>query len=250
MIPIHCISLASKTERRDFMAEQFARLNLSHQFFDAIQIDLAAGWPTCYDRQRRLAYTGVDMRAGEMGCFLSHRQVWLNFLQTNDPLCLVVEDDVLLSADFPVVVEALCKQPQRWDFVRLFAFFPRQTFGTQIITGKYRLIDYLQQPNGTQGYLLNRKAAAILLAHTETMWHAIDNAIDREWEHGLWLKGVKPNVLSHQEEFETTLGVGHKARLSWRRKLARESFRFGSNLRKQFWLLNKRLRLLSGNTIR
>ncbi len=243
MITIQCISLASKPERRAFMAEQFAQRNLSHRFFDAIQVDLSAGWPASYDRQRRLAYTGVDLRAGEMGCFLSHRQVWMEFLQTNEPCCLVLEDDVSISADLTTVVEALCRMPQHWHFVRLFEMFQRRKFPAKTITGKYHLIDYLHQPNGTQGYLMDRHAAKVLLAHTATMWHTIDNTIDREWEHGLWLKGINPDALSHQLEFETTLGTWQKAHLSWRQKIAVGCFRLGSNLRKQLWLLKKRLQL-------
>ena len=250
MITIQCISLASKPERRAFMAEQFAQLALPHRFFDAIQIDLSAGWPTSYDRQRRLAYTGVDLRAGEMGCFLSHRQVWLEFLQTDAPYCLVLEDDVLISPDFPAVVEALCQMPQHWNFVRFFEMFPKRSVPAQAITGKYHLIDYLQQPNGTQGYLLNRHAAKILLAHTATMWHTIDNTIDREWEHGLWLKGINPDALSHQLEFETTLGAWQKAHLPWQRKIAVGWFRVGSNLRKQLWLQKKRLQLRLRSTFK
>ena len=243
MITIQCISLASKPERRAFMAEQFARLNLPHRFFDAIQVDLSAGWPALYDRERRLAYTGIDLRAGEMGCFLSHRQVWQEFLQTEEQYCLVLEDDVSISEDFQEVVEALCQMPREWNFVRFFEMFPRHSVAVKVITGKYHLIDYLQQPNGTQGYLLNRHAANILLAHTATMWHTIDNTIDREWEHGLWLKGVNPDALSHQLEFETTLGVWQKANLPLRRKIAIGCYRIGSNLSKQVWLVKKRLQL-------
>lgn len=225
------------------MAEQFARLRLAHRFFDAIQIDLASGWPASYDRQRRLGYTGADLRAGEMGCFLSHRQVWLEFMETDEPFCLVLEDDVSISSEFQDVVEALCRMPEQWNFVRFFEMFPRKSFQAKNILGKYQLIDYLQQPNGTQGYLLDRHAAKTLLAHTAMMWHTIDNTIDREWEHGLWLKGVSPDLLSHQLDFETTLGVWQKKRLPWQRKLAVGCFRIGSNLRKRFWFLKKHLQI-------
>lgn len=232
------------------MAEQFTRLDLPHYFFDAIQVDLANAWPTAYDRRRRLAYSGVDMRAGEMGCYLSHRQVWRDFLKTPEPLCLVLEDDVLLSNDFPEVVEALCAMDRQWDFVRLFEMFSEKQFHPQRINGNYQLIDYLQQPKGTQGYLLNRHAAQILLDYTEVMWHAIDNAIDRDWEHGLWLKGITPDLLTHQLEFETTLGTWHKLHLPWQRKIARELYRVGSNLRKQSWMIKKRWQLRSGSRAR
>ena len=71
----------------------------------------ARGWPDIYARQQRLRHSGVDMRAGEMGCYLSHREIWKSFLASDDELCLVLEDDVEIGPDFAAVVNALCADP-------------------------------------------------------------------------------------------------------------------------------------------
>jgi len=240
VITVNCISLADQRERRDYMRRQLDVCGLPYRFFDAIRVDLARGWPENYDRQQRLEHSGVDLRAGEMGCYLSHREVWKAFLASDEELCLVLEDDVEIRPDFADVVTALCNNRQDWEFVRLTGVFARTAFPLRRLVGEHFLVDYLEQPNGTQGYLLNRNAARRLLAYTERMAHAIDMAIDHEWEHGVNIMGVKPGPIVHQEEFETTLGAWSKPRLSLRKKLMRELHRAGGNLKKQLWLARKR----------
>jgi glycosyl transferase family 25 len=242
-VTIQCISLADQHDRRQYMRAQLDALGMPYRFFDAVRVDLSHGWPEMYARKRRLAHSGVDLRAGEIGCYLSHRQVWQRFLAGDDELCLVIEDDVELHADFAEVVNALCDSHADWEFVRLFAIMKKPSFPARPIIGPYRIVDYLAQPNGTQGYLLNRRAAERLVAYTATMWQAIDMAIDCEWDHGVAVQGVEPHVLAHPEIFETTLGDSNKPRLGLRQKLLREVHRARHNLRKQAWLRRKRGRL-------
>ena len=243
MITVNCVSLADEHARRDYMRRQLDACGLPYRFFDAVRIDLARGWPESYARQQRLRHSGIDMRAGEMGCYLSHREIWKAFLAGDDELCLVLEDDVEIGPDFAAVVNALCDDTRDWEFVRLTGVFPRTAFPLRRVAGEHFLVNYLAQPNGTQGYLLNRRAARRLVDYTADMAHAIDMAIDREWEHGVNIMGVVPGPISHQETFETTLGSASRLRLSLRQKLMRELHRAGGNIRKQLFLAKKRRQL-------
>jgi glycosyl transferase family 25 len=240
MINVHCISLADQHERRAYMRRQLDACGLPYRFFDAIRVDLARGWPECYSRQERLDHSRVDMRAGEMGCYLSHRAVWQTFLDSDQELCLVLEDDVELCPDFGEVVNALCANRKDWEFVRLTGTFKQTAYPLRRLVGEHVLVNYLEQPNGAQAYLLNRDAARRLLAHTERMAHAIDMAIDQEWEHGVNIMGVEPGPIRDEKIFETTLGRASKPKLSLRQKFMRELHRAGSNFRKQLWLAKKR----------
>ena len=243
MITVNCISLADEQVRRDYMRRQLDACGLPWRFFDAVRIDLGEGWPESYARQQRLRQSGVDMRAGEMGCYLSHREIWMSFLAGDDALCLVLEDDVEIGPDFAAVVNALCEDTSDWEFVRLTGVFPRTPYPLRRLAGEHFLVEYLEQPNGTQGYLLNRRAARRLVDYTACMAHAIDNAIDREWEHGVSIMGVVPGPISHQLTFVTTLGNMTKPRLTLRQKLMREIYRASSNIGKQLFVAKKRRRL-------
>lgn len=244
---IYCISLASELGRRQFMSEQLQALGLSFSLLDAVRYDLSQGFPPQYAQQRRLRHSCVDLRAGQIGCYLSHRLAWQTFLNTSDAHCIVLEDDVQLHADFVATVNTLLREPGDWEFVRFFPFFPRKHLHVKDLGNGHHLVEYLNQPRGTQGYILTRKMAEVLLSHTETMEFPIDDAIDRDWEHRMPLYGVEPAILSHMENFASTLAGGNKLSLSVGQKLLREYHRAGSNLGKQWWILRKRLRHALGN---
>lgn len=242
MLPtITCISLADQHERRAFMKTQLDACGIPYRFMDAIRVDLKNGWPASYQREQRLRHSCIDLRAGEMGCYMSHRQVWQQFLQSTEELCFVLEDDVQLHADFAPTIRALIGRRDAWEFVRLFGMFKRPTRSLLELGGAHRLVDYDKQPSGMQGYLMNRAAAARLVDHTQQMIYPIDVAIDRDWEHGVPMTGVEPSVISHPELFETTLGSGQRVKLSLRQKLIREYYRVGPNIKKQIWIFKKRL---------
>ena len=238
---IICISLSDQHDRRAFMTSQLNAIGVPFQIMDAVRVNLDTGWPEAYDRKARLRYAPSDLRAGEAGCYLSHQQCWQLFLKSDNDLCCILEDDVRLKDDFLQTVEALCASRDSWDLVRLFGVFQRSFKKLQRIYGDHYLVDYLtKQPNGTQGYLMNRYAAKKLLSHTSKMIYAIDESIDREWEHRLRMRGLDPAVLSHNV-FASTIGkrIVNKKTLAGR--FVREYFRMGSNLRKQIWACQKRL---------
>ena len=238
---IICVSLSDQHDRRTFMTSQLNAIGVPFQIMDAVRVNLDAGWPEAYDRKARLRYTLSDLRAGEVGCYLSHQQCWQLFLKSDNELCCILEDDVRLHKDFLQTVEALCESRDSWDLVRLFAFFPCSSKKLQRICGDHYLVDYLvKQPNGTQGYLVNRHAAQKLLEHTATMIHAIDDSIDREWEHRLRMRGLEPAVVSHND-FASTIGKRSEVKKTLAGRFVREYFRMASNLRKQIWGFRKRL---------
>jgi len=238
---IICISLSDQHDRRAFMTSQLNAIGVPFQIMDAVRVNLDTGWPEAYDRKARLRYAPSELRAGEIGCYLSHQQCWQVFLKSNNTLCCILEDDVRLHEDFLQTLEALCASSDSWDLVRLFGIFNRSFKKLQRICGDHYLVDYLvKQPNGTQGYLMNRHAAKTLLDHTAKMIHAIDESIDREWEHRLRMRGLEPAILSHND-FASTIGkrIDNKKTLAGR--FVREYFRIDSNLRKQIWACRKRL---------
>lgn len=241
---IVCISLADKLDRREFMRSQFEANHLPYRFLDAIRVDLTKQWPALYNRTKRLSYAKKDLRAGEMGCYMSHRQAWQEFLDSGEELCLVLEDDVQLQKNFKQIVLALCARKDTWDFVRLFGFFKRPSQKLCELYDEHYLVDYLKQPLGTQGYLINRSCAERFLRHTAEMVYPIDNAIDQEWAHRITMLGVEPSVLAHPEIFETTLGSESRVKLPLRQKLSRELYRAGTDMKKQLWVMKKRLRYL------
>lgn len=143
---------------------------------------------------------------------------------SEDRFCCVLEDDVELQAGFAENLAALCNQAQVWDVVRLYGVFRRDSAKLLELTPGRWLVDYFEQPRGTQGYV-QLAAAERLLRHTEKMSCAIDDAIDRGWEHKLRLYGIEPYLVIEQLQHASTIGNRKRAPLTLWRRISREIHR-------------------------
>jgi len=224
------------------MAEQFQKRGLNARFLDAVCPDLSKGWPAIYNRKKRSRTKGYDMNQGEIGCFMSHRQAWTEFLNSEEKITCVLEDDVELDKDFENVLTILCSLAHQWDVVRLYGVFQRKDVRLlEFMPGRW-LVDYFEHPRGTQGYVLNREAARRLLKHTETMHCPIDDSLDRGWQHKLRFYGIKPYILNEMSNnISTIANRKHRRQNCWRR-LCQEFNRSGTNIRKKIWVLGKWIR--------
>ena len=96
VIPVYFINLDRSPDRRAEMSQRLSALgiafervpaidgrSLSSSAVDAVRID-TPGWK--------------PLSAGEIGCFLSHRECWRRIAQGDEAYGCVFEDDVLLSS--------------------------------------------------------------------------------------------------------------------------------------------------------
>jgi glycosyl transferase family 25 len=60
------------------------------------------------------------------------------------------------------------------------------------------LIEYLDRPLGTQGYLMTREGAERFLRHCRVVRRPLDDELDRSWEHGVPCLGLFPFPLIEQ----------------------------------------------------
>jgi glycosyl transferase family 25 len=130
---------------------------------------------------------------GMLGCFLSHRNLWLKILREPEPYQMVLEDDVIPVSDFPTRVQQCLEELQRhpqtaetWDVLLLGAFscvHPDQRYGMfrvqAILLGDGRKPRFVtphchvpHRPLGTFGYILTKRGARKLLQRAyKPGWH-------------------------------------------------------------------------------
>lgn len=236
---IYCLSMKTNRERFSFMAEQLQ--NISVEFVESI---VPAEYPDNYAAKKRLRHYGRPMSLGEVGCYLSHRKIWRLFLDTSHDYAVVLEDDMDVGENFLQAIQQISMLNTPADLIRLHGIYRRKTHKLeQFSVGDevFWLCDVNKQPAGTGAYIIYRDAASRLLEYTKEMYSAIDDAIDRDWEHKLKMLTISPNIVKASRRFPSTISR-IRPTISWNRKMIRVIFRIRPSILKAIHRFNKTIR--------
>ncbi|WMT92004.1 glycosyltransferase family 25 protein [Pelagibacterium sp. H642] len=182
-IPIYYINLASRTDRRDFMEEQFARLGLTATRIEAVTpADIPTEDLARYCDETKPFYR----RPNQLACSLSHEKVWRAMLDAGQPRAVVLEDDGLLSASLPDFLANL--DDVEFDLLRFerssrkIRLLPAvRTVGPAIALRPFR-----STLSGRSGYVIGERAARLMLEDSRA--HALGG--DRALYDGMRYKGL------------------------------------------------------------
>ena len=178
------VSLNTATERREVFAKNASPTSLRWKFFDAMRElhpDLH------YEPADARRYRGRELTAGELGCYSSHYAIWKQLLESQSRSCLILEDDVI--PDWSILENVLQKSSdfKNIHFLRLYYKFPSRFVvrKADFLKRSLNLIELLDLAYGTQGYYIDRTAAARFVQHFQRIRRPIDDQIDHYWEHGI-----------------------------------------------------------------
>lgn len=180
--------------------------------------------------------------AGELGCYLSHVEVMRSFMAGGARFALVLEDDALLHASLPAVLQGLVKHAERWDMVKLSAVHSgTPVAGIEVAPG-HRLAVMLSRCTGSSAYLLNRRAAGRYLQGLLPMSLPYDHVFDQGWRFGLKVRLVTPTPCGHDEQIASTIVAPAGSRkFHWTRRLRAHAYRLGNESRRLLYGLREAL---------
>lgn len=148
------------------------------------------------------ARTGHRLREGELGCLLSHRQVWRKIVNSHanaNTLFLVLESDSYIQ-DLNVLENNYQDMSGRYDLffwgaweghMQLFRS-TRRPLGSGYDVGT----PFIKTVYCTYGYSLNKKAAAYLLKQTGKISHPVDQFKYFITDETISIGGVMPELIS------------------------------------------------------
>jgi GR25 family glycosyltransferase involved in LPS biosynthesis len=149
-------------------------------------------------RSRR-THEDIDT-VGAIGCYLSHVQIWKEFLTTSASCVLVLEDDALIPPHFVHVLEACARDLQQvsgydeclWSLAYPQAFFERDS-------NTYREGVWIKNVATTfTGYILFRKAAEKLVEICMPIDNHVDLMVYQATQLGIISMIHHPKLLLHQ----------------------------------------------------
>ncbi len=203
---IFVISLSDSQERRRNIIQEFSRLNLDFNFFDAVRGDCKKS-PlfTDYDYTKRLWLTsGKYPTKGEIGCYASHYSLWLKCIELNQPI-IVFEDDVLLSNNAKLVCEMAISQIRHYGFLRLEPLLEGDGGVSHLVDKNKDFEIRLMKNNygGTRVYCISPKAASKLIKHR---WcFPVDCFIGANYIHKQISYCMSPSAIASHDNFASTV---------------------------------------------
>lgn len=185
------ISLPDAAGRRATFAERARGTALQWSWFDAHR-QLAPG--LTHDPDEALVAKGRPMYPGELGCYSSHYTAWERFLETEASQLLVLEDDTIVDWGFLEKLVRLDLRGAGVPYLRLYAKRPcalREVM-RDAVEQQRTLVEYLDRPLGTQGYVITRDGAERFVRHCRRVRRPLDDELDRSWDHGVACLGIFP----------------------------------------------------------
>ncbi len=163
------INLETAVERRVFQERQLSFLGIGFDFMPAFDknAEETADLPY-WDTWER------PLKRSERACLLSHQQAWQTVAEQDRPM-LILEDDAVLSAKLPALLERL-------DEARDIEFVTLETRGRKKLLARIPadtlpLRRLYQDRSGAAAYILWPSGARTLLAATETKCGLADAVI-------------------------------------------------------------------------
>jgi len=159
---VFVINLDKNTDRMDKMRRQLTDLCVEHERFPAVY-----GAELSHEEKKSAVNDfawwctqGYPARDGQVGCALSHANIYRKMLSDNIGCACILEDDVVFDARFKDVLDFVEKRitVDKPEVVLLHCHFSGESQHTQEI--ELRRIKY---ERCAESYILTRKAAELLI---------------------------------------------------------------------------------------
>ena len=183
-IPIFIINLKKDIDKRKHMEALCKQHALSYQFTDAVYgKELSASvLSTVYKKEESIYAVGRELAKGEIGCALSHLNIYKQMLEENIDKAIILEDDILIEDNFSSIISSIDKFPDNWEVillgyntgVRKDKATPSSFWDQTQITPHHNIVRLIQTAFGTHAYLLNLQGAKRLIEQLHIIKKPID----------------------------------------------------------------------------
>lgn len=162
-IPVYYINLAGRTDRRQFMEAQFARLGIVAERIEAVTT-AEVGQPRMTphaDPRNPWAMTRV-----EVACVMSHEKAWRRMLDGAQPFALILEDDAVLGDGLKPFLAPSFSNDLQPALVRLETMYERIRLGrsVRLVAGRFGVRQLLASHMGAAAYIISAGMARRALA--------------------------------------------------------------------------------------
>lgn len=243
-IGIFAINLDRSNDRWTRLAMEAAELDFQLKRvpgLDGAQVD-RQDWIECDEASFR-RNNGRTILPGEYGCYRSHLRALSTFLESGQPIGIIVEDDIELRSDLIVRTKAAFEALPEADVIKLcnhrmvwFRAYATSSLGDDIGRAGHG-------PQGSAAcYAVTRSGATKLIQSLQPMKYPWDVALERGWATKTEIFATRLNVVSPGRHGTTiaSRSVYRGTKFKWWKRLkayAERTFESARRLRYAFWKL-------------
>ena len=171
----YIINLDRDTERWHFIEAQVKALGLSYSRIPGV-LGSSLSDAEC---EHHYDASSVRLTTAEIGCLKSHMLAWKCIAEAEEPLGLVMEDDIHMSPRLPTLLEQFEADTDQLEIVRFEAFpetidvLRRREFSISSYSGH----ELNKGHSGSAAYLVNKITAKTLLQRCKDATVPVDHAM-------------------------------------------------------------------------
>ena len=159
---------------------------------------------TYYAKDLNRKYYYAPLKAGQIGCYISHIKACHKILEEGLDYGIIIEDDIAINNGFEFIPAALESINIKWNYIKLIAPFKKKKITERIPLKanrlpleckiRFELIRWNKVPTGTQAYAITRKGAEEFILKRSKFFRPIDVDLQYEWETNLDIIGLTPEL--------------------------------------------------------
>lgn len=189
-IKIFVISLQRSLDRRKQVEKEMQKISLPWSFLDAVDGSALTSRPVEYKPAKVKRLQGYELTPNEIGCYLSHKEVWKRCVSENAPT-LVLEDDFVLAPNFESVLGTILEANDSWNFLRLQGLY-EVPYKTLFEKSGVAFVRNEGDAVGATAYLLKPAIARQLIKNSEDIYEPVDHFLEHHQKHGLEFLAIRP----------------------------------------------------------
>lgn len=166
-----------------------------------------------YDERKFKILTGKVANKRMVGCYLSHMKALREFLKSDQPTALILEDDAVLPEQTTALLTAILEHKADWDMVRLSSEREGRYLPFASLPHGFKLAYNTRVLKNTAAYLVNRHAAQCCVNKMLPMCLPYDIALDREWDFGFRTACVTPFPVELNENQPSQIPRANRIRI-------------------------------------
>lgn len=210
-LPVYIINLERDSQRRKHILNEVKAAQLTDNI---VHIGAVYGkhlpcetYNLLYNQEKNKRHFSKPLTPGEVGCYASHLECWKKISQGQEPLALIIEDDIKISPEIGPILQGIASSGILFDMIKLVGRNKESALKKIVKIQNHTLIDYFKIPNYTGAYLISREGAKKLVASRHTFFRPVDVDLRHWWElgDGFLIYGIQPYPIEHAH-FESTIG--------------------------------------------